>query len=286
MNLKNTKAAPLRPFDFQENAVAHALTRSRSYLALDPGLGKTICAALLHLKLERQSMVYVCPPFLMGNVSDEFKKWCPNIKISRMDGGEYDALADLVLVADSILARPENVKAVKALGAKSYVLIVDEAHRFKALKAKRTKALFFCSLAFHKVVFMSGTPMPNRPIELWPVLRYAAHDIIHQRNYVGYGIKYCAGWKSNWGWDFSGASNFKELAANLKKDFMLRIRKSEVLKELPPKTEGLVFFDAKTPPRLSQMESKFLSDLVPSKIADVIGNEHLSTYRKDRQSVV
>lgn len=50
-----------------------------------------------------------------------------------------------------------------------------------------------------------------------------------------YGIRYCNGKETSYGWDFSGASNMNELKIILESLFMIRRLKSEVLKQLPQK---------------------------------------------------
>lgn len=55
-------------------------------------------------------------------------------------------------------------------------------------------------------------------------------------NYVAYGMgsKNCGAYHNGYGWDFSGASNTKQLNERIR-DFTIRRLKSEVLAELPPK---------------------------------------------------
>jgi SWI/SNF-related matrix-associated actin-dependent regulator 1 of chromatin subfamily A len=105
-----------------------------------------------------------------------------------------------------------------------------------------------------------------------------------------YGRKFCNGKKNAFGWDFSGASNMPELSNRIKEKFMLRVRKSDVLKELPPKIEELIFIADNAPGVVESMERDILkhyspADLAKGQIMQSIGkNEgedlHISTYRK------
>lgn len=54
--------------------------------------------------------------------------------------------------------------------------------------------------------------------------------------YEDYGIRYCAGQKNVFGWDFTGSSNMQELQLLLKSTCMIRRLKSDVLSQLPSKT--------------------------------------------------
>lgn len=257
----------LRPFEFQKAAVRFALERNRSYLGLEPGLGKTICAALIHNSTGGRS-VYICPPFLVSNVAEELRKWCESKSL------------DVLIIKDSMLDREATIELVKEFRAAT--LIVDEAHRFKTASAQRSKALFrqFMPL-FRRVVFLSGTPMPNRPMELYPVLSRSCPELIGHMNQFNYGLKYCAGFRGNWGWDFSGSSNLKDLRDRVVGRFMYLAKKADVLPELPPKSEELIFIDEKLPPKAEKIEQRILAKYSPQDLMKYqIGEAHIASYRR------
>lgn len=297
--LSFSKEETLRPF--QENAALFALSRNRSYLGLDPGLGKTPIAATIAQTLDSKTptaVVYICPPFLTRNTEAEFSKWAPKLAVKRYHPDENKA--QVMIVPDSMINRDltqENIyhfiKYVKGRGFQT-LLVVDEAHRYKNPTAARTKALLgskekegLASL-FDRIVYLSGTPMPNRPMELFPILNHSAPQTIHNMNYFEFGRKYCAGHRNDFGWDFSGASNLTELSANVLGTFMLRMKKDEVLKELPPKTEEMVLIGENLTPKLAGLDAKILEhyspeDLMEGRIKAELGADtlHLSTYRKE-----
>ena len=252
-----------------------ALRRNQGvYLALDPGLGKTIIAAMLSNHFKGFTVFYVCPPFLTTNTSEEFTKWCFKKR--------------LYLLPDSMIAKSKTLEAfaqeVRECGDKC-LLIVDEAHRFKNETTKRSRALFRNIVPHFKgrVVYMSGTPMPNsRPKELWPVLKFSAPTIFGT-NFFSFGLKYCGGFRDEFGWNFDGFTNRKEFKARVTKSFMLRMKK-DVL-NLPPKTEGLLTVGEGIPPIISNVEKKILAhyspeDLVHGEITKLTGQAalHLATY--------
>lgn len=266
----------LTPMPHQLEAVQWACSRKHSYLALDPGLGKTIVAALL-ANVTDAHVFYVCPPFLTQNTNAEFEKWTFQKK--------------LYLIPDSMLAKKQTMQNLRIeiaclpKGAKK-ILVVDEAHRFKNGRAQRSEALFYDIMPEFKndrVVFMSGTPMPNsRPMELWPILQHAAYEVFGL-NRFSYGIKYCGGFKDAFGWKFDSFTNKQEFKARIFKSFMLR-QKKELLK-LPPKMEGLLTVGEGIPPVVSKIEKKILEhyspeDLIEGKIKRQHGEGelHLATY--------
>jgi SWI/SNF-related matrix-associated actin-dependent regulator 1 of chromatin subfamily A len=259
----NQPAAPknLLPFPFQLDAAAFALRRRYSYLALDPGLGKTIVAALILNQLPGFTAYYVCPPFLVSNTLAEFSKWC------------FDPR--LILWPDSLLHKTKDPQEEKR------ILFVDEAHRFKNEKAQRTKTLLDDLFPqFDRVVFMSGTPLPNaRPVELWPIIKRACPESFDRMGFFSFARKFCDAKKTRFGWDFSGFTNQKEFKGRLTQNFMLRLKK-DVL-NLPPKMEGLLTVGDKMPPMVSKIEKEILKkftgkDLVKTQIAS--NDTHFATY--------
>lgn len=263
-------------YDFQLRAIKFALWRNHSYLGLDPGLGKTICAAGIMNNLSTDA-VYICPPFLMENVKVKMQKW-------RVTGTAPLIYPDSQLQKVNTIMDMVRTRFRKA--SKFPLLFVDEAHRFKNDSANRTRLLFTrIAPHFEKIVCLSGSPMPNgRPMELYPHLAGLAHDLIDFMPKFEYGIKYCAGYKSEWGWDFTGASNLGDFATRVKDVFLHRVLKKDVLKELPPKIEELVFIDdSGLPPEIKAYEQRMVNQYGgdPDVMKEYIGEPHVSTYRHE-----
>jgi len=247
----------LRLLAHQRDSVAFALPRRACYLGLDPGLGKTATAACILASWVLPS-VYITPPFLVRNIEAEFQKWAPYLSLLVWAPKVFDFTGvDVLIVPDSYLDHPRLVPFVlDYLAARPGALVVDEAHRFKEPKSKRTRALF-SKLAplFYRRVYMSGTPMPNRPMELYTVLSNEAPDTVEYMSVFDFGRKYCAGFRGRFGWDFSGASNMRELqwrVRGMRWPFMLRLRKE--LLNLPPITEELFILSDDMSPKLAAMD--------------------------------
>lgn len=286
------------PYDFQKEAAMFALSRRNSYVALEAGLGKTIVATIIHNTVN-QPALYISPPFLVKNTAHEFKRWgAKHAIIAHSHQTSPKPMATSVTIfPDSMLHRPMTIAALKdfimrckAQGFKP-TLFIDEAQRFKNLTAKRTKALLPLVKHFSKVVFLSGTPIPNRPVEIYSILKAAAPEVIDNMNYYEFGMKYCAGYRNQYGWDFSGASNVDDLSKRVIGPFMLRVKKADVLKELPPKTEEMVFINESLSANIKKMDlailrAYFPEDLIGKQIAQNLkltdGEElNLATYRKE-----
>jgi SWI/SNF-related matrix-associated actin-dependent regulator 1 of chromatin subfamily A len=294
-------------YKFQTTSAIFALERNRSYLALDPGLGKTPIAAVVAQTLsdyafyDDVAIAYLCPPFLTRNTENEFATWSPRMRVKRYEISDPGGFgANVIIFPDSIISRDEVLRGIQTFAKvgkdenRHTVLFIDEAHRFKNDEAGRTQALFGkrekrgIAKLFDRCVYLSGTPMPNRPIELYPVLSNAAPQTIGYMNKFEYAVKYCAAYKNQWGWDFSGCSNLDELVKNVIGTFMIRFRKADVLKELPPKTESMVLLSDDMSPRLTKLSKDILQrlspeDLMKGQIQVDLGKDvlHLSTYRRE-----
>lgn len=274
----------------QVEAAHFALTRNRSYLGLDPGLGKTIVAAVIAATLKRKT-VYICPPFATRNTENEFKKWAPGLATYRYVGIPHP-YADVLIVPDSIITRREvqaDIFLRFTVREVSPLLFIDEAHRFKNDEAQRTRALFKSIVdGFTTHVYMSGTPMPSRPMELYPVLTKAAPQTIDFMNRFSFGKRYCAGYHDGFGWNFDGASNMPELRNRViapTGPFMLRQKKH--LLNLPPKIEELFVVEDKMPMKLASLDADIGkkyhagADVIREKIIFAEGKDlHDATYRR------
>lgn len=290
----------LRPEPFQLKGARWSIERNRSYNAFRPGLGKTVIAALVQNVTDGASL-YICPPYMVENVDEEWRKWTfevPYCEPKRASFGPFDVAwpPDVWVYPDTRLyvMKTQNGREILRLHPElmdwivshktrgnPLTLFIDEAHRYKSEAAKRTKAIFELAKAFDKVVYLSGTPMPNRPIELWPVLSNSAPETIDYMGWEEYGRRYCAGFRNGYGWDFTGASNVEELATRVQKNFMYSLKKEDAL-TLPPITEELLLVGKNLPPKVAELDRQILKAFSPNDLMGYLApNDHLATYRKE-----
>lgn len=256
----------------QKEAVKFAIARNRSYLAADPGVGKGAIAASIISTLPYPFTIVLCPPGLCTNLEKELSNWCLS-PISRMPKDWANTKfpsGQVVIVPDTLLQRQAIQSWIKrrAERAGKSLLIVDEAHRFKGVESKRSLALSGQKgiwRFFDKIVLMSGTPIPNRPWDLYPILKRYAPEAINFMQKTEYGIRYCAGKlivnEHGSEWDFKGASNTEELFANMKKTFMYRLRKSDIIKNKKTLTEEMVFLtQGRASIKVKRLDRKLLKE--------------------------
>lgn len=112
------------------------------------------------------------------------------------------------------------------------VVVADEGHLLGNINSKRTRCWRLLCKNVKKVIVLTGTPITNRPWELFPIL-----NVLLPKKFASsfsYGIEYCEAGRSFGKWQFSGAKKLGQLHDILRKNVMIRRTKEEVLKDLPP----------------------------------------------------
>jgi len=230
---------------YQRAGVSYALGRSDTLIGDEMGLGKTIQAIGVINVTQPGRVLIVCPASLKLNWARELGAWLTIPRTVGITDGKNWVDTQIVIINYDILNKYSDL--IKNVNWD--LLIVDECHYLKNPKTARTKQVLGAKTAKGSVsveavkatrrLFLTGTPICNRPVELWPLV----HAIDPQdmgRNWRGYVQRYCNGHQTRFGWDVSGASNLVELQTRLRSKFMVRRLKSEVLTELPPKRRQVI----------------------------------------------
>ena len=257
-------------YKHQVQAIEWLGQRPKAILALDMGLGKT-CVSSLDLSVPA---LVVCPASLKLNWQAELKMWRPelSVQVVRSPKDPIKGL-DVTIVNYDILGKLDLPTPT--------TLIVDEAHYIKNYKAKRTKLLMSLIKATSNVSLLTGTPIVNRPIELWTLLYSIGATKL---GYFEFGMRFCAGWKTPWDtYDFSGSSRKGELIKVLE-PFMLRMTKEECI-DLPSKTYRIIALDLSVDKREKQFSQDQIDtpDSIPFEaISDI---RRLNAERKLDQSI-
>lgn len=114
------------------------------------------------------------------------------------------------------------------------LIVIDEFHRIKSTKTDWTQII---RRAFRdkieRRILISGTAIKSRPMEFFSGLNFMDPEMWNSMH--DFGVRYCAAYESNFGWDYSGASNLDELFTRISPYFLRRLKK-EVLSQLPDKT--------------------------------------------------
>ena len=225
----------LKLMPHQESSVEFLLRRKRAILADQPRVGKTLPTAVACI--EHLPALIVCPAI----AKEVWRKAFETLghKALVINGRQEAELAftqhgdnNIVIINYDLLHHTK--------GALSYqTLVLDESHRIKSHTAQRTKACLKFMKVIPRVYALSGTPIPNRPIELWPLL----HGLgIYRGGYYDFAQRYAKMWKAPWGLDVSGASNLPELK-QLMMPHVLRRKKEDVFMEYKQPQVSLITFD-------------------------------------------
>ena len=223
----------MKLFPHQEEAKQFLLANRRCILADQPRVGKTLPAAAA--ALEHLPAIIVCPAIAKTVWEAAFKKLAPSIPVKVINGkrqaGELIG-CQVTIVNYDILSSVTAFTGIKTV-------VFDECHRLKNNKAIRTKAAMLMMKKIDRVYALSGTPIPNRPIELWPIL----HGLgIYRGGWFDFAARYAKMWSAPWGMDVSGASNIPELKA-LMRPHVLRRKKEDIFMDYKQPQVSLVTFD-------------------------------------------
>ncbi len=260
---------------FQRAAVAYAMGRKRTLLAEEMGLGKSIEAlGIVNLDQTIRSVLVVCPASLTLNWLYEARRWLvpgtrPAWTFHVVEPGVRPPPdATFVIVADSRVGGRGSVGAASVLAAllerRWGCLIVDEAHRFKSEDAARSQAVMGIEARPRKgieglpglvdradrVLMLTGTPLLNRPAEMWNLLRtldpvvWASRWPFYKRYCDAHKERIGRGKNARYVWNIAGASCLEELQRKLRSNCMVRRMKRDVLTELPEKRRQVIVLPA------------------------------------------
>jgi SWI/SNF-related matrix-associated actin-dependent regulator 1 of chromatin subfamily A len=254
-------------YPHQEQAKQFLLAQKRAILADQPRVGKTLPTTAA--ALENLPALIVCPAIAKTVWEAAFNKLAPDVSV-RVVNGKNDAMKttqhQVVIINYDLLQYFNN--------AGFQTLVLDECHRIKNPKAARTKAAMLLMKQIPQVFALSGTPMSNRPAEMWPVL----HGLgIYRGGWFDFVYRYAKAWNPPWGGlDVSGASNIPELKA-LMKPYVLRRKKEDIFMNYQEPQVSLITFDL----AVDKREQEFDADALMANPNALLAFEGLSEVMKE-----
>lgn len=231
-------------FPHQKEGTAHLLKARHGYLALAPGLGKSMAAEMAAQAANAEHCLIICPLSLVRNWQNEVKKWIGEKseiwwQFVGTNPGKYtitnydtvvrklDQLIELpwdtIIIDEGILVK--NHKRVQKKKEDSG----DGQWHFTT---KRVEAVFRITRNRKNVWILSGAPTSKYYDELWSQLH-----ILDERRFPGYWAfaeTYTYVSKEKYGWKIIGN---KEGAADMLKDDLADIffaRTQDEVMDLPP----------------------------------------------------
>ena len=232
------------PYPYQVEGSERMIRAMDTHLGVlnadEMGLGKTAQTLMTLNRTPVERVLIVCPASLKLNWLREYEAWNTSGRVPALAYGDRIPLdAGTIIINYDILGR--NFKPL--LEWDPQIIVYDEAHYLKNPKSQRTQAAL--ALPAIRRLFLTGTPIVNRPMELWPILN--AIDEGRFKSQHDYGLRHCGAFqmavKTKRGvrkvWNYSGASRLAELH-QLIKPWVIRRLKRDVLRDLPPKTRQVI----------------------------------------------
>lgn len=198
-------------YPFQRAGVEFIRLAKRVLLGDDPGSGKTVqairgVAALLADGHEVFPMLVVCPNTMKMPWRREFERWWPGVVCSVVKGSAAKRRKALETPAHVYIINWESLRSHSRLSGygstalkkctdhggedpritenacevhprelnrmRFKTVVADECHRAKDPKSKQTRALWAASGDAPFRIGLSGTPIANNVIDLWPILHW------------------------------------------------------------------------------------------------------------------
>jgi SWI/SNF-related matrix-associated actin-dependent regulator 1 of chromatin subfamily A len=240
------------PFPFQELAIDWLASRRVAILALEMGLGKTGVAIRAADQLGLRKILVICPAVAITNWIREFALWQ---QMGRTVGGVYHSKdrpgTDVVIVNYDKISRNSVADLVNQ---KWDLIVCDESHALKSQVAARTKRIYgklnsplgdprrggLVSQAAY-CWGLTATPIPNHLGEIWTHIRALAPQLLplgptgRPANYWQFVDRYCECRDTPFGIQILG--NKRAMLPEVRlmlQPFVLRVKKTEVLPDLPP----------------------------------------------------
>lgn len=255
--LPASSKATWRPYQEQGFRWLHARAEAGlgGVLADEMGLGKTLqMLALVDSWRGRGPVFAVVPASLLGTWQEQAHHWFPQLRLavfsSSVGGLESDlarardrvSQADLVLTTYTLQRMDGDFWSQIAFAG----LILDEAQSVKNPETATHKSL--CQLQCGWCFALSGTPLENRPTDLWSILAISVPGLLPSRRVFERSLAQATSATSR---QVSRQHLGQQVAP-----FLLRRTKSQVVNELPEKIEQLIYLELQ--PQQASLYSRYL----------------------------
>lgn len=193
-------------------------------LADDMGLGKTVqtISLILSLKEKNRKFLIITPRSVVYNWAYEIEKFTSNLKYYIYHHNQKDIPDDVDVILTTYGTIRNYIDNFKDL----YYIILDEAQYIKNHETKLYSAIKKLK-APHKLA-LTGTPLENSLDDLYNIFEFLMPSFLGKRKEFARNYNY------------DNKESIKKLQKKIN-PFILRRKKENVLKELPPKTEEYIY---------------------------------------------
>jgi superfamily II DNA or RNA helicase len=201
-------------------------------LADDMGLGKTLQSlAVILTRAAKGATLIIAPTSVCMNWVSEAEKFAPTLNPIQFGGGNRDRILaglqplDLVVCSYGLLQQDDVGEMLAKIEWQTIVL--DEAQSIKNFATKRSQAAMNLQGEFKLIV--TGTPIENHLGELWNLFRFINPGLLGSLDSFNQRFTNSI--------ERDGERNARHQLKKLIQPFILRRLKSQVLSELPSRTE-------------------------------------------------
>ena len=269
--LPGTLAAQLRPY--QEEGFRWLARLSHwqvgACLADDMGLGKTLQAlSVLLLNAGQGPSLVVAPLSVMANWQEECYRFAPTLVPKVFGPGDRDAFLaglsafDLVVTSYGLL----QTEATRLSSVSWQAVVLDEAQAIKNRNSKRSRAAMGLTANFRLIT--TGTPVENRLDELWTLFNFINPGLLG--TYNRFRDRFILPVERD------GDNTVLRRLRKLISPFILRRLKTDVLKDLPQKTEVTLHVEMSREEALLYEAHRLKAvEAIESSAEDRPGQQHL-----------
>jgi SWI/SNF-related matrix-associated actin-dependent regulator of chromatin subfamily A-like protein 1 len=238
LNLNFNFSQKTKPYSHQIEAIEYVASNTNSALFDEQGLGKTkivIDALIKNIRdNEIDGVLIVCKKSLLDNWRQEIiqhsflksiiLRGTPNIKGQRYMGFSHFYLINY----ESVMSEVQRM--INFMSIRKFAIVLDESHSIKNPKSKSAQALWTISKHAFKRIIISGTPIANKPYDLWSQFYFLDEGKLLGKDYSKFLTTYSLDVKDYTTIHEQKLHNLKDIINNNS----IRRTKSEVL-ELPEK---------------------------------------------------
>ncbi len=196
-------------------------------LADEMRLGKTAQTITAADAVDAKTITVLCPAVARINWEREFNKFSrkPRSISVILSAKDMDGTGDVRICSYDLAGKlPKRADDL---------LVLDECHYLKSTDAGRANTVLGKAGLIHRAArtwFLSGTPAPNHPGELWTMLYVTGTTKLPYEAFID---KFCVSYPSPYGRRITEGKNLAELR-ELMAPMMLRRTKAQVKPEMPP----------------------------------------------------
>lgn len=206
-------------------------------LADDMGLGKTLqsIAAIVSYIAQKPASknIIICPSSLIYNWQQELEKFAPFIRVQVYHGVNRKkedltgSNMQVIITTYNTMRNDADIISEQIYG----IAIVDESHNIKNPSAQITQAVMKLRSCFR--LALSGTPVVNNTFDLYSQLNFVVPGLFGSREFFKREYADPIGMRQ----DEEKVTALKKLTA----PFVLRRTKEQVARDLPDKTESVLW---------------------------------------------